>query len=533
KHQGTSPRILLSDHPALAKLCSGYAEALLSNGFQRWSKVQYAFDKMANGLLIDGRMRRLYRDALLDQESNGTETVLPDPFTVEGARDFLDWLRYPASPQMPDVSRYLFEIYKERADLRAVFSDLTSRGAGRYLDWILAGGRVDPPIPADLMPASHSISTTTIEEAAGPTTLQHGINLHGYVFAESGTGQIGRALVAAVKAAGIPFAVIPFTSTINRQENPFSDYGSGAPVYDTNLICVNADQVPVFVEQMGSRILHGRYNIGVWAWEVEEFPEAMARNASLLDEVWGISHFAAAAIARKVTDIPVRAFPLPVAIPEPIARTRAELALPDGFLFYFCFDFESVSERKNPLAVINAFKRAFPNPGEASLYIKTVNGHRRVTELERLRAAASPRSDIVFADGYRSAEEQTAIMSACDVYVSLHRSEGFGLTLAEAMALGKPVIGTAYSSTAEFMTSSNSYLVPVEMVAIGERNAPYPANGQWASPDIDAAARFMRQAFENRDDAARRGERARSDIATLHSAESRAGILTQYLSDID
>ncbi|MGZ4779147.1 MAG: FkbM family methyltransferase, partial [Thermoanaerobaculia bacterium] len=101
KHQGTSPRILLSDHPALAKLCSGYAEGLLSNGFQQWSKVQYAFDQMPNGLRIDGRMRRLYRDALLDQESNGTEAVLPDPFTVEGARDFLDWLRYPASPQMP------------------------------------------------------------------------------------------------------------------------------------------------------------------------------------------------------------------------------------------------------------------------------------------------------------------------------------------------------------------------------------------------------------------------------------------------
>lgn len=532
KHQGLAPRILLSDQPALASLCNSYADNLLQNGFEKWSKVPYTFDKTAGGLRLDRRVRRAYRDALLEYELKGTASSLPDPFTVDGARDLVDWLRYPASPQMSDISRYVYEIYKERSDLRAAFPDLASRDGERYCDWIRNGGLVDPPIPAELMPEGRSTSAAA-ERTTATGDLQRGVNLYGYVFAESGTGQIGRCLVAALKAAGIPYAVIPFTKTINRQTTPFADYGSGAAIYDTNLICVNADQVPVFVEEMGRDILNGRYNIGVWAWEVEEFPETMARSASLLDEVWGISQFAAAAIGRKVSGIPVRAFPLPVLAPPVVERSREELGLPGGFLFLFCFDFESIFERKNPLALIDAFRRAFPSEGEASLYIKTVNGHRHVPELERLRAQAAGRADIVIADGYRSAADQTALMASCDAYVSLHRAEGFGLTLAEAMSFGKPVIGTAYSSTAEFMTRSNSYLVPFDMVRIGEGNSPYPPQGLWAEPHVDAAARSMRAAFDDRSDAAARGRRALEDVVSFHSAEARASMLREYLADIE
>src|SRR6266849_1430859 len=96
KHQGLSPRILLSDHPALAKLCSTYAAKLIDHGYERWSKVGYEFATMANGLRFDARMRRLYRQALVDEEVNGRPSLLSDPFTTAGARDVLDWLRYPA-----------------------------------------------------------------------------------------------------------------------------------------------------------------------------------------------------------------------------------------------------------------------------------------------------------------------------------------------------------------------------------------------------------------------------------------------------
>jgi len=532
KHQGLSPRVLLSDQPALAKLCGDYADNLMDQGYARWSKVDYAFNKAANGLPIDRRMRLIYRDALLAHD-NGNDILLCDPFTADGAADFIHWLRYPASPRTPEISRYIHEIYQERADLRAAFPDLTGGDAHRFIQWITDGGRIEPRVPDVLMPEAKSLPAITVEEAAQPQKLKRGVNLYGYVFAESGTGQIGRSIVSALNAAGIPYSVVPFTATINRQKNPFADYGDRTPIYDTNLICVNADQVPVFVEQMGRSILNGRYNIGVWAWEVEEFPDWMARSATMLDEVWGISAFTAASIAKKVTDIPVCALPLPVIAPNRNVHTRAELRLPEGFLFLFCFDFESVFERKNPLATVDAFVRAFPREGEATLYIKTVNGARHLDELERLRSAVKKRRDIIIEDGYRSAEEQAALMASCDAYVSLHRSEGFGLTLSEAMSWAKPVIGTAYSSTAEFMTRNNSYLVPIEMVRIGENSAPYPPDGRWAAPDVAAASRIMREVFENREEAAARGRQARHDMETLHSASARSDLLKRLLSDVE
>ena len=128
-------------------------------------------------------------------------------------------------------------------------------------------------------------------------------------------------------------------------------------------------------------------------------------------------------------------------------------ALPDGFLFLFVFDFFSVLERKNPLGLIDAFARAFRAGEGPTLVIKTINGDRKLHDLEKLRAAAEGRQDILVIDDYYSAEEKNSLLGLCDCYVSLHRSEGLGLTMAEAMGLEKPVIATGYSGNLDFMTA--------------------------------------------------------------------------------
>jgi hypothetical protein len=281
---------------------------------------------------------------------------------------------------------------------------------------------------------------------------------------------------------------------------------------------------------MGSHILNDRYNIGVWAWEVDDLPESMARSEEYLDEVWGISAYTASALRNRL-HIPVRAFPLPVVASSPATRSREELGLPEGFLYLFCFDFESVFERKNPLGVIEAYLRAFPEPGDTRLCIKSVNGERHLGELERLRDAVAGRRDIVILDGYRGADEHAALMNACDVYVSLHRAEGFGFTVAEAMTLAKPVICTAWSSTMEFTTDENSYLVPAKVVNVPEGTPAYPPTAHWANPDVDAAASMMCHVFENPDEAREVGERARRDMLTLHGPKARAAYLRELLDE--
>ena len=521
KYQGDTPRIRLSDHPALAALCREYAKQLRRQEHTKYTRVPYRYNTAANGMPLGKAIRRVYRRELLRQEAEGQTPTLPDPFTKEGAEEFVEFLREPFSSDT-SVSRYLEEFHRQRPDLRAAFPDISGRDADRFVSWVVDGGDITREMPAELFPASRTATATL--------PIERGVNLYGYVFAESGTGQVGRSIVAALKAANIPYAVIPFKETINRQQHRFSSEAKDRAIYDTNLICVNADQVPVFIEKMGEGILENRYNIGVWAWEVDDIPAWMARNAEYLDEVWGISAYTADGV-RKRLHVPVRSFPLPVVVPEVFPRTRKELGLRDGFRALFCFDFESVFERKNPLAIVEAFRRAFPREGEAQLCIKSVNGHRHVAELEQLRIAVTDRRDITIIDGYRSAEELLALMNTCDVYISLHRAEGFGLTVAEAMSIGKPVITTAASSTMEFTTPENSYLVPARTVPVPKGTPVYPATACWAEPDVDAAASLLRRVFEHPEEAKAIGEQAKRDIAEHHSPAARAPQLQKLLED--
>ena len=208
--------------------------------------------------------------------------------------------------------------------------------------------------------------------------------------------------------------------------------------------------------------------------------------------------------------------PPPVSRPEP-GNVHLDLGVPDGFRFLFMFDFFSTIQRKNPVGLIEAFRAAF-EPGEGpQLVIKTINGRHRFEALEEVRWAARGRPDVHVIDRSLSARERDALLVQCDCYVSLHRSEGLGLTLAECMALGKPVIGTDFSGTTDFLNEENGYPVPHGMTRVGADCEIYPADGTWADPDVEAAARAMRRVVEQPEEARAKGERARADIERLYS----------------
>jgi glycosyltransferase involved in cell wall biosynthesis/GT2 family glycosyltransferase len=518
KHQHEWQRVRVTETPLLAELCERYAAALTTAGSEMYSTLPYGFAATAAGFSLDTWARRSLRRTYLADEASGA-TSFPDPFSSSGADDVIERLRR-GSPHAPLVSEWLFELWSARADLRAAFPDIGSVDAERYLEWVRTQGVREHDIPQQLVPPKR-------EE---PDTRASGVNVYGYAFAESGTGQIVRSVVSALAAEAIPYVVVPFTRTVTRQQQAFDDLGTGVPRFDTNLICVNADQVPVFFENMGSKLPRGARNIGLWAWEVEDLPPAMAQSARYLDEVWGISEFTAKALARSITK-PVRAFPLPVVVPRVQRRTRAELGMPEGFLFLFCFDYDSVFRRKNPLATVAAFKQAFGDRDDVALFIKTTNAGRHARDEQELQAAAAGRSNIVIRDAYVTSDHYFSMLDACDCYVSLHRSEGFGLTVAEAMGLGKPVISTAYSSTSEFANESNSFPVPVRMVAVGDDAPPYPPRSRWAEPDVTVAAQQMAKVFGDREAAASIGAKARADIEQLHSPSARGPLLLRLFEE--
>ncbi len=302
--------------------------------------------------------------------------------------------------------------------------------------------------------------------------------------------------------------------------------------YDVNVVCVNADQLPVFAEDVGSDFFRDRYSIGVWFWEAPTFPVAMHGAFDWVDEVWVASEYVADAISG-VTSKPVRIFPLPVEVPaEPHVAVERPLGLPDSFMFFFSFDFLSVFERKNPLAIISAFTSAFADGEGPILVIKSINGDRDPRHLQELKNASSSRQDIHIVDTYLSSEERNALMASCDCYVSLHRSEGFGFTMAEAMAAGKPVIATAHGGNTTFMTAENSVLVPFELISIPAHAKPYPIDGVWADPDVEVAADFMRRVYRDPDSFEAIRIRAREDIQRHHSPTATGEFMRARLEKI-
>lgn len=357
-----------------------------------------------------------------------------------------------------------------------------------------------------------------------------GVNLVGFLEAESGLGEVARRLAAALDASDVPLAAISYRGTHGRQRHPLDLALAVEAPFDTNLICLSADDLTAFAGEVGSDLFAKRYSIGVWFWETNVFSSPERTATMFLDELWVASDYISRALVGEL-DIPVHVVPIPVPEPRGPFRTRAELELPEGFIFLFVFDFWS-GERKNPTAVVEAFTRAFA-PGEGpTLVLKSINGRDwKPHQLDRLLVIADGRDDILFRDGYVSADERDSYVAACDCYVSLHRSEGLGLTMAEAMACAKPVIATGYSGNLEFMTEANSHLVPYRLVDVPETWWAYAPGAQWAEPDVDAAAQLMRTVWERPDEARALGAGARDEILERFEPARTNSFLRERLAD--
>jgi glycosyltransferase involved in cell wall biosynthesis/2-polyprenyl-3-methyl-5-hydroxy-6-metoxy-1,4-benzoquinol methylase len=530
RHQAERPRILLSEHPDLARICNEYAASLKACGLARASNQPYGWDRTASGLLFDRRIRRLYR-AALEEHERGEASEPPNPFDCSAAQRFVEWLNEPVAVGLhPRVSRYLYSIYESRIDLQRAFPDLADEDCARYLDWVHTIGVIEEQVPALLLPERAAPSSDV--GYVPVSDLARGVNIAGYFRAELGIGEAARLLRNAVDAADIPNSTIAYGLTLSRKTHPFIGKGHNRAPYDINIVCVNSDRTPQFAKDVGKGFFEGRYTVGYWFWELEQFPTSMHVGFDHVDEVWAATDFAnrsIAAIGRR----PVHTVPVPILVPSCSAKvTRETLGLPSGFLFLFVFDFFSILERKNPIGLIRAFEEAFRPDEGPCLVIKTINGHYRLSDLERIRAATEGRRDILVLDEYYAADAKNSLVGLCDCYVSLHRSEGLGLTMGEAMGLGKPVIATGYSGNLAFMTPANSYLVDYVMGAVPESCDPYPKGAPWAEPDVSHAADLMRRVYSRPRDAARKGEQARHDILTKHNASVAGAAVARRLDDI-
>ena len=410
------------------------------------------------------------------------------------------------------ITRYLAQLHESRPDLQQAFPDLDGPDGSRLTAWAQVFGSATGTVPPALLPLGAG-------DSADAGHLVPGVNVAGYFKAVLGVGEHARQLVAGLESQGIPVRPTTLHPHASPEDESLGVRGTTEDKAAFNLLCVNADVIAAVAKQLVGDFYSGGYTIGYWAWEVSAFPPEWLGAFSAVNEVWVGSAHVHDAVAAAAT-VPVVTIPQPVSLPERSESPAPPAGLPEGFRFLFAFDYFSVFERKNPLAAVEAFTRAFEPGSGAALIVKSLNHDHDLDSHERLRLAAAAHPDVHLIEERLTPSERDGLFNACDCYLSLHRAEGFGYTMAEAMWEGKPVIATAYSGNLDYMTPENSYLVDFSLVPIGEGHAPYPAGGEWAEPDVEHAARLMREVFEHPEEAARRGELAAADIRRTHSPEA-------------
>ena len=517
KYQLGRPRVLMSDNAVMAELFVDYGDQMLAIREEIADSGPYGWRDIIPGVQWSKGLRRLLRSELMRAELGGTE-LPPTPYGDDGVQPFVTWLRGVSPGDSSKLPRYLSATYWEREDLAQNFPEVRDGGHDRFLEWINERGIVENSVIRAFHRPLHP-DLTALPCVADVSTKRGGVDVFGYLKAELGVGEAGRLVCVALDAAGVPVSAINHNETVSRQNYNFQTDDIGQ--FNTLFMAINADQLHAAREYLGEDFLKNRYVIGQWFWELEALPDRYQRTFELLDEIWAPTMFIKEAIEKKAPSVVnVVHMPLPLVTPQvDHSINREEFGIGPGYAFLFTFDFLSVLKRKNALGVIDAYCSAFsPNDG-AILVLKTINGEKRLPELEEVRWKTKDRKDIVIVDGYFDARVSSALMNVCDCYVSLHRSEGLGLTMAEAMLLGKPVVATAYSGNMDFMTEETGLLVPWEYVGVGQGAEGYPPEALWAEPDLATASSMMRKVFNDREFGLKLGDRAKRDLQFRFSPE--------------
>jgi glycosyltransferase involved in cell wall biosynthesis len=347
------------------------------------------------------------------------------------------------------------------------------------------------------------------------------VDVIGYLNLALGVGEAGRLTLRALSRSGlvvrgVETSLNALSGTVDTDCSELMTETSAAPV---QVFVVNADQIGAVLDHLRDRLRQDAYRIILPFWELAHIPDAWLEAYKLADEVWAATRFMQAGLLEKVTK-PVIHMPLMLDFdpPPPIDRSRFNLP-PDKFLFFFAFDYLSFIERKNPQAVVEAFKRAFRRSGQttpAALVLKTLNADKAPAKAQPLRAMLENDPDVILIEDTLSRAETLGLVGLSDAVVSLHRSEGLGLLVAEAMVLGKPVISTDYSATTELVTAQTGYPVDYRLIPVGEGDYPFAAGQVWADADVDHAAWQMRQVFDGGTAVAARLAEARRRIRSVH-----------------
>ncbi len=440
------------------------------------------------------------------------------------------WLRQSSTSVIQDQRIPLTELLcarlYTRPDLTRKFDLNESTGRKLFVDWCLNEGWED--FLKDFIDPQINFTI--------PQTKK-GVNIIGYTRAELGLGEDARMVALALESVHYPVAVYPII------------IGHGLPGLDLSTCHLEDLTLPHpisifhfpgmeefdFLRKFGVDTFQNRYSIGYWAWELEEWPKELMSLYRMNREIWTISNF----VKNSFLDSgETKVLVVPQTVEVPLKVEPFDLA-PFGvkagtFVFSFSFSFNSSIHRKNPDAVIQAFQKAFTKNENVALVIKVINGSAQdpVWVAFENRVKQDPR--IVLINRPLSREDTFSLMKASDCFVSLHRSEGFGRGMAEAMLLGVPCIVTNYSGNTDFCNETNTMLVDYKKVPVrpGEYHYLFDHQNWWAEPSVDHATHHMLEVFNDANLRARLSENGKKTIQDMYSFQKTSAFYNARLDEI-
>ena len=381
----------------------------------------------------------------------------------------------------------------------------------RYLDWLKKIKRkINPqPLPAlnDIRILTASFEENIItDEVSNNSELAisapFGVNLFGYAKGELGIGEDVRMVAQSLKEADVPFCIvnIELGKNVSQNDSSVDQWVVEKPKYNINIFCMTAIEHARYFAQFGKENIINRYNIGIWPWELPDWPKGWRHAYSLVDEVWGISQFTADAYKGFKGQKTV--IPLPVLLGKVSKSERKNWNLPENsYLYVYSFDFNSTLTRKNPEGLLQAFKAAFLDSNtpveDVGLVLKINHPNPKDPRWQKLKKIIDNESNIYLIEGTLPKEEVLGLYKACDCFVSLHRSEGFGRGIAEAQLLGLDTIATGYSGNLDFCEAPCK-LVEYDLVNLQPQDYFLAQGQQWAEPNVNHAALLMLEAYKNR-----------------------------------
>ena len=328
-----------------------------------------------------------------------------------------------------------------------------------------------------------------------------GANIIGLAKAELGIAEDTRMAANALKSRDFPFSIndAPVPTCSRQMDLSMEQYIKEGLPHLINIAFLPAIEILRILASQGADYFKGRYTICNWQWELPYWPTALNHCFAFPQEIWAPTQYIYDAL-EPVSPVPLFHMPMAVELPFFTKRPREYFSLPsDAFCFLFVFDGFSWPERKNPKAAVDAFHRAFPNEEQVHLVIKCMNCTKQTQIFCDLVQAADKDKRIHIINTVFSRADTLALFNTCDTYISLHRAEGFGRTITEAMLLGKPVIVSNFSGNLDFCNERNSFLVDGRKVPVREGQYPYYDGQYWFDPSIDDAADKMRICFYDRE----------------------------------